>query len=92
MSKIKVANKKGALDRIKVSGKEEQFITLKDHEPNFENNAPTRLIDLAKSELAKSEIGRTSNTTVVINWFEKIENRNKKKHWLRVSVGKVLGN
>ena len=32
MSKIKVANKKGALDRIKVSGKEEQFITLKDYE------------------------------------------------------------
>ena len=80
---------------------------------NFENNATTRLIDLAKSELAKSEIGRTSkvilkiinkqlgnklqlqqwnNTTVVINWFEKIEKRNKKKHWLRVSVGKVLGN
>lgn len=66
MSKIKVANKKGALYRIKVSGKEEQFITLKDHEPNFENNATTRLIDLAKSELAKSEIGRTSKVILKI--------------------------
>ena len=45
----KMANKKNILDRIQVNGKEECFVTLKDHKPSFENNATARLINLAKN-------------------------------------------
>ena len=38
----KITNKKNIIDRIQVSRKEECFITLKDHKPNFENNATAR--------------------------------------------------
>ena len=47
----KIANKKSILDRIKVNGKEECLILLKDHKPNLENNATARLINQAKSEI-----------------------------------------
>ena len=49
----KIANKKNILDRIQVNGKEECFITLKDHKPNFENNVAARLINPAKNEIGR---------------------------------------
>ena len=49
----KIANKKNLLDKIQVNGKEEYLITLKDHKPNFENNATTRLINQAKNEIER---------------------------------------
>ena len=45
----KIANKNNMFDRIPVNGKEECFITLKDHKPNFENDATSRLINPAKN-------------------------------------------
>ena len=91
----KIANKKNILDRIQVNGKEECFVTLKDHKPNFENNATARLINPAKNEIgrirkvileninkelqSKLQLQQWNNTTAVINWFKKIENKNKYK-------------
>ena len=49
----KIANKKNILDRIQVNSKEECFITLKDHKPNFENNVAARLINPAKNEIGR---------------------------------------
>ena len=49
----KIANKKSILDRIQVNGKEECFITLKDHKPNFGNIAMARLINPAKNEIGR---------------------------------------
>ena len=93
MSKVKKANKKNSLDRVEVSGKEECFVTLKDHKPNFENNAMARLINPAKNEIVRiSKVilqniknvlrnqlqpQQWNNTTAVINWFKKIENKNR---------------
>lgn len=44
------------LDKIQVNGKEKCFMTLKDHKPNFENNATARLVRLI--DAAKNEITR----------------------------------
>ena len=49
----KIANKKNILDRIQVNGKEECFITLKDHKLNLENNATERLINPPKNEIGR---------------------------------------
>ena len=89
----KIANKKNIHGRIKVKGKEECLITLKDHKLNFENNATTRLINQAKNEIEriskmileninkelrnKLQIQQWNNTTAVINWLKKNEKRNK---------------
>ena len=91
----KLANKKNIHDRIQVNSKEECFITLKDHKPNFENNAMARLINPAKNEIgrinkvileninkelrSKLQLQQWNNTTAVINWFKKIENKKKYK-------------
>ena len=54
MSKVrKTANKKNILDKIQVNSKEECFITLKNHKPNFENNATAKLINPAKNEIGR---------------------------------------
>ena len=54
MSKVrKTANKKNILDKIQVNSKEECFITLKNHKPNFENNATGKLINPAKNEIGR---------------------------------------
>ena len=47
----KTANKKNIFDRIQINGKEECFMTLKDHKPNFDNNATVTLISPAKNEI-----------------------------------------
>ena len=91
----KIASKKNILDRIQVNGKEEYFITLKDHKPNFENNAMARHINPAKNEIGriskvilenineelrnKLQLQQWNNTVAVINWFKKIVNKNKYK-------------
>ena len=90
-----IADKKNILDRIQVNGKEECFITLKDHKPNFENNATARLINQPKNEIGriskvileniskelrnKLQLQQWNNTTTVTTWFKKIENKDKYK-------------
>ena len=39
------------LNRMLKNGKNECFITLKDHKPNFKNNPKVRLINRVKNEI-----------------------------------------
>ena len=91
----KIANKKDVLDRIKINGEEESYITLKDHKPNFLHNPTTRLINPAKNEIGRIskiivskinqnlrkalKLNQWDNTTTVINWFKNIQDKNKYK-------------
>ena len=68
------------------------FYNIKNHKPNFENNATAKLINPTKNEIEriskvilkniskelrnKLQLQQWSNTTAVINWFKKIENEN----------------
>ena len=70
-------------------------MTLKDHKPNFDNNATVTLISPAKNERGsiskvileninkelqnKLQPQQWNNTTAVINWFKKIKSKNKHK-------------
>ena len=44
---------KNVYNRMLTNGKNEAFITLKDHKPNFQNNPKVRLINPAKNELGR---------------------------------------
>ena len=94
----KIANKKNILDRIQVNGKEECFVTLKDHKQNLENNPTAILINPVKNEIGriskvileninkelgnKLQLQQWNNATAVINWFKKIENKSKYKYMI----------
>ncbi len=80
-------------DRIEVLAKRESFLTLKDHKPNFNNNPTCRLINPAKSEIgrvskqilekivkkvaAENNLNLWRNTYQVLNWFNKIVNKDR---------------
>ena len=69
----------------------ETFIILKDHEDNLYNKASCRLINPTRNELGniskkiigqisreiikKTDVNHWKNTSSVINWFNKIENK-----------------
>ena len=69
----------------------ETFIILKDHEDNLYNKASCRLINPTRNELGniskeilgqinqeilkKTDVNHWKNTTSVISWFNKIENK-----------------
>ena len=50
----KLMKDKDVLNRMLTNGKNECFITLKDHKPNFKNNPKVRLINQAKNEIGRS--------------------------------------
>jgi len=80
-------------DRVECIAKTEAFITLKDHKENFQNKLPCRLIVPSKSELGhvskthldrinteirqKLNLNQWKNTTEVITWFSKINEKQK---------------
>ena len=80
-------------DRVECIAKTEAFITLKDHKENFRNKLPCRLIVPSKSELGhvskthldrinteirqKLNLNQWKNTTEVITWFSKINEKQK---------------
>ena len=71
----------------------EAYITVKDHKNEFPNKIPCRLINPSKPYLGKISkvildkinqsivkstlINQWKNTQAVLNWFDKIENKNK---------------
>ena len=71
----------------------EAYITVKDHKDEFPNKIPCRLINPSKPYLGKISkvnldkinqsivkstlINQWKNTQAVLNWFDKIENKNK---------------
>ena len=82
----KIAEQENVLNRMNMNSKNECFITLKDHKPNFENKLPTRLINPAKNEIGRIskvivqktntalrtalQLQQWNNTNDVINWFK----------------------
>ena len=74
-----------------VNGKQNCFITLKDHKPNFQNNPTVRLLNPAKNELGRISktildkinvnlrnslhLNQWKNTQEVIDWFKDIDNK-----------------
>ena len=82
---------KTALNRMFINGKNNCFITLKDHKENFLNNPKTRLLNPAKNELGRiskaildkinlnlrntTKANQWKNTNDVISWFKSIKNK-----------------
>ena len=57
-------------DTVKQFEQRESFVTLKDHEENFQNNPKCRLLNAAKFEIGKTtNINQWQNTQAVITWF-----------------------
>ena len=89
----KVANKLEVADRLYCTSKRDSFITIKDHKQNYMNNTKCRLINPCKSELGKiskqmlakiiavvktkSQLQQWKNSSSVIDWFSKLENKQK---------------
>ena len=48
-----ILKSKAVIKRMFVNGKQNCFITLKDHKPNFHNNPPVRLLNPRKNELGR---------------------------------------
>ena len=87
----KYAKRANTFDRIEINGTSNCFITLKDHKENFVNHPTTRLINPAKNEIGrisksilhkiniclceKLKLNEWKNTTDVINWFERIDEK-----------------
>ena len=91
----KLMKDKDILNRMLTNGKNECFITLKDHKPNFKNNPKVRLINPAKNEIFRISknivdkinhqlrdslrINQWKETSEVIEWFLKILVKNRYK-------------
>ena len=86
-----IAKKLKIDNRVEILAKKNAFITLKDHKNNFENAPKCRLLNPSKSELGtvskiiterintcikqSTNVNQWKNTTSVIDWFTKIENK-----------------
>ena len=82
---------KTALNRMFINGKNNCFITLKDHEEIFLNNPKTCLLNPTKNELGRiskailnkinlnlrntTKANQWKNTNNVISWFKSIKNK-----------------
>ena len=87
----RIMENKTALNRMFINGKNNCFITLKDHKANFLNNLKTRLLNPAKNELGRiskaildkinlnlrnaTKVNQWKNTNDVISWFKSIKNK-----------------
>ena len=86
-----IATKLDIDDRVDITANKDAFITLKDHKPNIANKPTCRLINPTKSEIGKiskvildrindkittkTNINQWKNTSSVIEWFKKIEDK-----------------
>ena len=87
----RIMKNKTALNRIFINGKNNCFITMKDHRANFLNNPETRLLNPTKNELGRiskaildkinlnlrnaTKVNQWKNTNDVISWFKSIKNK-----------------
>ena len=90
-----ILKNKEVIKRMFVNGKQNCFITLKDHKPNFQNNPTVRLLNPAKNELGRISktildkinvnlrnslhLNQWKNTQEVIDWFKDIDNKQRYK-------------
>ena len=86
-----IADSHKLVERIAHLPRTETFIILKDHKDSLHNKASCRLINPTRNELGniskeilgqinqeilkKTDVNHWKNTTSVINWFNKIENK-----------------
>ena len=91
----KIINGKEVVNRMFINGKNNCFISLKDHKPNFQNHPKVRLLNPAKNELGRIskvildkinsqlrndlKLNQWKNTDNVIDWFKKIPNKHAHK-------------
>ena len=96
--RVKHARETNIIDRIKINGTGNSFITLKDHKENFLNRPTTRLLNPAKNEIGriskhilqninttlseKIKVNEWKNTESVINWFKNIPNKHLYKFFM----------
>ena len=89
----KLMKDKDILNQMLANGKNECFITLKDHKPNLKNNPQVRLINPVKNEIGRISknildkinhqlrdslrINQWKDTSQVIEWFLKIPDKNR---------------
>ena len=89
----RIMENKTAVNRMFINGKNNSFITLKDHKANFLNNPKTRLLNPAKNELGRiskaildkinlnlrnaTKVNQWKNTNDVISWFKSIKKQAK---------------
>ena len=82
---------KTALNRMFINGRNNCFITLKDHKANFLKNPKTRLLNPTKNELGRiskgildkinlnlpnaTKVNQWKKTNDVISWFKSIKNK-----------------
>ena len=87
----RIMENKTALNGMFINGRNNCFITLKDHKANFLNNPKTRLLNPAKKELGRiskaildkinlnlrnaTKVNQWKNTNDVISWFKSIKNK-----------------
>ena len=80
-------------ERMECYSDQSAFITLKDHKATFKNNTKCRLINPSESEVGlvrkhylnsiihmvaeKSCVNQWRNTSTLIKWFEKLQNKQK---------------
>ena len=88
--KKNIPKNKEVIKTMFVNGKQDCFITLKDHKPNFQNNPTVRLLNPAKNELSRISktilekinenlydslhLNQWKNTQEVIDWLKGIDN------------------
>ena len=91
----KLIKDKDVLNRMLTNSKNECFMTLRDHKPNFKNNPKVRLINPAKNEIGQIrknildkinhqigeslKINQWKDASGVIEWFLKIPDKNRHK-------------
>ena len=89
----KITEKLSLDDRVPRLQETEAYITVKDHKDDFPNKIPCRLINPSKSSIGKIsktildrinknvvtsiQINQWKNTSSVIEWFKKINNKDK---------------
>ena len=99
---LKVATKLNIADRVHETTKQDCFITLKDHKPNFHNNPKCRLINPTKANLGrvskqkleiivknvkdKTRLIQWKNTSAVIGWFKNLSNPNNKLTFIEFDI------
>ena len=86
-----ILKNKEVIKRMFVNGKQNCFITLKDHKPNFQNNPTVRLLNPAKNKLGSISktildkinvnlrnsllLNQCKNTQEFIGWLKCIDNK-----------------
>ena len=99
---LKIASELNIADRVHITPKQDCFVSLKDHKPNFHNNPKCRLINPTKSFLGrvakqklqsivenvrnKTKLIQWKNTSAVIRWFKNLSNPNNKLTFIEFDI------